>query len=121
MKLFSPAKHGGLEDPGNKIYKAQKTSETKVTRPLPRVLQGMWYDCQGMDRLNSWQTEGVSRMQSSSPFLYPSRLFSDAAASDSQCSFDTSPILIGNPSKPLWLTKLVLGGTVSLVVEPYLG
>lgn len=65
MKLFSPAKHGGLEDPENKIYKAQKTSETKVTRPLPRVLQGMWYDYQGMDRLNSWQIEGVSRMQSS--------------------------------------------------------
>lgn len=65
MKLFSPAKHGGLEDPGNKIYKAQKTSETKVTRSLPRVLQGMWYDYQGMDRLNSWQIEGVSRMQSS--------------------------------------------------------
>lgn len=119
MKLFSPAKHGGLEDPGNKLYKAQKTTETKVTRPLPRVLQGMWYYYQGMDRLNSWQIEGVSRMQSSRVlFLYPRRLFSDAAASDSQCSFNTSPILIGNPNKPLWL---VLGGMVSLLVVPYLG
>lgn len=32
MKTFSHAKHGGLEDPGDKMYKAQKTAETKATR-----------------------------------------------------------------------------------------